>query len=38
MNAKLWLALMALAILSIAVAGWITSAARLWAASRRAAS
>jgi hypothetical protein len=33
MSAKLWLALMALLIVSIAVAGWITSAVR-WAASR----
>lgn len=33
MSAKLWLALMALLIVTIAVAGWITSAVR-WAASR----
>lgn len=32
-GAKLWLALMALLIVTIAVAGWITSAIR-WAASR----
>jgi hypothetical protein len=36
MSAKLWLALMAVAILSVAIAGWITSAIR-WASSRRAA-
>jgi hypothetical protein len=35
-SVKLWLALMAIAILSIAIAGWITSAVR-WASSRRAA-
>ncbi len=34
MSAKLWLGLMALVILSVAIAGWITSAVR-WAASRR---
>ena len=34
MNAKLWLAMMLLLILSVAVAGWLTSAVR-WAASRR---
>jgi hypothetical protein len=34
MSAKLWLAMMAIAILSIAIAGWITSAVR-WASSRR---
>ena len=33
MTAKAWLAVMALLIVSIAVAGWITSAIR-WAASR----
>jgi hypothetical protein len=33
MSAKLWLALMAMLILSVAVAGWITSALR-WAAAR----
>jgi hypothetical protein len=33
MTAKLWLALMALLIVSVAIAGWITSAIR-WAASR----
>lgn len=33
MSAKLWLALMALLIVTIAVGGWITSAVR-WAASR----
>jgi hypothetical protein len=33
MSAKLWLGLMALVILSVAIAGWITSAIR-WAASR----
>jgi hypothetical protein len=33
MSAKFWLALMALLIVTIAVAGWITSAVR-WAASR----
>ena len=33
MSAKLWLALMAAVILSVAVAGWVTSAVR-WAASR----
>jgi hypothetical protein len=32
MSAKLWLALMALVIVAVAVAGWITSAVR-WAAS-----
>ena len=34
MSAELWLALMAVAILSVAIAGWITSAVR-WASSRR---
>ena len=33
MGAKLWLVLMALLIVTVAVAGWITSAIR-WAASR----
>ena len=32
-GAKLWLGLMALLIVTVAVAGWITSAVR-WAASR----
>jgi hypothetical protein len=36
MSANLWLGLMVLLILSVAIAGWITSAVR-WAASRRAA-
>jgi hypothetical protein len=36
MSAKLWLGLMALVILSVAIAGWITSAVR-WASSQRAA-
>jgi hypothetical protein len=35
-SVELWLALMATLILSVAIAGWITSAVR-WAASRRAA-
>ena len=33
MSAKLWLGLMLLLILSVAIAGWLTSAIR-WAASR----
>jgi hypothetical protein len=33
MSAKLWLAMIVLLIVSVAVAGWITSAIR-WAASR----
>ena len=33
MSAKLWLALMALLIVTVAVAGWVTTAVR-WAASR----
>jgi hypothetical protein len=33
MNAKLWLAAMVLAIVSIAIAGWITAAVR-WATAR----
>jgi hypothetical protein len=36
MSAKLWLGLMALVILAVAIAGWVTSAIR-WAGSRRAA-
>lgn len=34
MSAKLWLGLMVVLILSVAMAGWITSAVR-WASSRR---
>ena len=34
MNAELWLGLMLLLILSVAIAGWLTSAVR-WATSRR---
>jgi hypothetical protein len=34
MSAKLWIGLMALLIVSVALAGWITSAVR-WATSRQ---